>query len=288
VVLSVKKVLNLEHAALYLRIEEDYWLMSGYKHGEEHWKETLPPRWRHEMALIKRLVSLLEDSGKEFFLEKERIEKWETALRQEVEQLKAQIVVPIGTERRMYGFLCLGPTTQWRVLAKEELEQLRFLADQVVLAVENIEAMDRLERYQQYEAEQKRVVTVGQMTSVLMHLINNRLVIASGYAQRMLMRFKANGAEAELVGWAKLINEHGMQSGHVLGEVMKFVRWTSAEYLPAGEKGTGLSLYFWRMIVMAHRGEIVCGSGQGVGTFFEVRLPGYDGKRQKGKWRSPR
>ncbi|MBI1976430.1 MAG: GAF domain-containing protein [Candidatus Omnitrophica bacterium] len=230
VVLSVKKILNLEHAALYLRIENDYILMSGYKPGEEHWKETLPGRWGHETALVKRLMGLLENSETEFFLEKERIEKWEGAL-QEIEQLKVQIVVPIGTERRLYGFLCLGPTTQGRVLEKEELEQLRFLADQVVLAVENIEAMDRLEQYQQYEAEQKRVASIGKLNAVLMHLVNNPLMMVCGFAQQLMMKLKKEGAVEETLQKLNVVNEKGLQASEVLRAVMEYVRRTTEQQM---------------------------------------------------------
>ncbi|MBI1976509.1 MAG: GAF domain-containing protein [Candidatus Omnitrophica bacterium] len=233
VVHSFQKILRLEHAALYLRKGENYELMSAWHPGQGNWKDHLLGQWSHHSPLVRRLMKLLEQATREFYLERERLESWEEVGKQ-MDELKARIVVPVGTLRRMYGFFCLGPTIQGRVLEKEELEQLRFLADQVVLAVENIEAMDRLEQYQQYEAEQQRVLSIGKLNSVLMHLINNPLMLVCGFAQQVMITLQKNGAAEEILQKLKTIQERGMQASQVLRAVMEYVHHsTEQEMEPA-------------------------------------------------------
>jgi signal transduction histidine kinase len=178
------KVMKLNSAYIYLKDQENaqYSLRSG---------------WSLESAIPKQ-AKFLEDSAlakdilfrrAPVILEELKFDQTKTnlfhlkAMREELQKIKASVVIPAFKGDHLFGFLILGPRKGNRIFTREDLNLLMLLASQAVLAIENAQLF---EREKLYLAEKSRRDALADMAPGVSHQFNNRFLAIESEANACL------------------------------------------------------------------------------------------------------
>ncbi len=86
-----------------------------------------------------------------------------------------QLIVPSFTERKLLGFLVLGPKTNRQVFTQDDINVFKILANQAALAVENCNFLEESQKSQEKIFRADKLATVGAMAEGVAHQLNNRL-----------------------------------------------------------------------------------------------------------------
>ena len=93
-----------------------------------------------------------------------------------LDELKSDVVVPVETEDRLTGLLCVADERRRDPFTLEEINLIEALSDQLAIGVENSQLYKK-------EQERDRLVVMGQLAAGLAHEIRNPLGAIKGAAQ---------------------------------------------------------------------------------------------------------
>jgi signal transduction histidine kinase len=105
------------------------------------------------------------------------------AIRDQLQKVKASVVIPAFKGDYLFGLLILGPRRNNRIFTQEDLNLLMLLASQAVLAIENAQLF---EREKLYLAEKSRRDALADMAPGVSHQFNNRFIAINSEMQACL------------------------------------------------------------------------------------------------------
>ncbi len=218
---QVVKIMQLTHAAVYVRIpqEEEQELEGVQKQGQKKKEEIkrvyqLGDHWGPGFPKISLLESLTEGasvlvdclSREEFrkseqALEQDGIRHWADRWGLTAEETGALEVVMLGMSAgvvipayeasgRLFGFLVLGAKRDGSVLEPEELSELMILANHGASAIQAAEGLAEQKRQQAELFHAAALANLGTMAGNIGHQINNRLQSLSAMAGNLSWRVK--------------------------------------------------------------------------------------------------
>lgn len=115
------------------------------------------------------------DAEHEKSSEQSRLEHLESML-QTLEELKAGVVLPIMSDRRLIGFLTIWDARVREAFIYDEIQAVQQVANQIAIVIENSRLVTKLR-------ERDRLAALGEMAAGLAHEIRNPLGAIKGAAQ---------------------------------------------------------------------------------------------------------
>jgi two-component system NtrC family sensor kinase len=138
--------------------------------------------------LIERLGSRREAIVKEE-LELARTSAIDLRVAEQMDQLEAEISIPIISKQRLIGLLNLGHRDGNQIYSNEDLELLSTLANQAAIAIENARLYQNLKQSQDTLRRADRLSSLGLLTAGLAHEIRNPLVAIRTFTQLLPERY---------------------------------------------------------------------------------------------------
>lgn len=111
-------------------------------------------------------------------------------LKQEFENLKAEIIIPIIYSREVIGLISLGRKKSGYDFNKEDIDILKSLAGTEGIAVYNAKLYTQLSQTQAEAAQSEKMAVIGTLASGINHEICNPLGIVRGHCEVFLLNFK--------------------------------------------------------------------------------------------------
>ncbi|HXG53663.1 MAG TPA: ATP-binding protein [candidate division Zixibacteria bacterium] len=106
-----------------------------------------------------------------------------------MEQLEAEISVPIVSKGKLIGILNLGHKEGKEIYSSEDIELLSTLANQAAIAIENARLYQNLKQSQDTLRRADRLSSLGLLTAGLAHEIRNPLVAIRTFTQLLPERY---------------------------------------------------------------------------------------------------
>jgi two-component system nitrogen regulation sensor histidine kinase GlnL len=107
-----------------------------------------------------------------------------------MEQLQAEITLPLMSKERTIGILNLGYKEGKEMYSHEDIELLSTLANQAAIAVENAGLYENLKSTQRIIQRADRLSSLGMLTAGLAHEIRNPLVAIRTFTQLLPERYQ--------------------------------------------------------------------------------------------------
>ncbi|MBI4495715.1 MAG: GAF domain-containing protein [Deltaproteobacteria bacterium] len=107
-----------------------------------------------------------------------------------LDQLEAEVCLPLIFMNRPIGFINLGSKLGQEVYYREDLELLNSLAGQAAVAIENANLYENLKRSQAIMRRADRLASLGTLTASLAHEIRNPLVSIKTFTQLLPERIE--------------------------------------------------------------------------------------------------
>ena len=132
-----------------------------------------------------------------------------------MEQLGAEICLPLIHTNKMIGFISLGQKAEGEMYYPDDLNLLNFLGSQTAIAIENANLYENLKRSQSIMRRADRLAALGTLIASLAHEIRNPLVSIKTFTQLLPERINdeefrnyfLNVASSEIDRLTSLINE---------------------------------------------------------------------------------
>jgi signal transduction histidine kinase len=184
---TVARALGIEKASLYLSDDGkgSYSLRAKIGLDADHYLETTLLR---DDPLIRNLQHRQEGVVKEE-LEMARDDAAGRLIAERMEQLDAEISVPIVSKEKLIGVLNLGHKEGKEIYSNEDLELLSTLANQAAIAIENASLYENLKQSQDTLRRADRLSSLGLLTAGLAHEIRNPLVAIRTFTQLLPERY---------------------------------------------------------------------------------------------------
>ncbi|PIW02391.1 MAG: histidine kinase [Deltaproteobacteria bacterium CG_4_9_14_3_um_filter_63_12] len=140
-----------------------------------------------------------------------------------LDEIKAGVVFPILSDRRLIGFLTLWDARVREAYLQDELNAVQQVANQIAIVVENSKLVEKLQ-------ERDRLAALGEMAAGLAHEIRNPLGAIKGAAQLLQMDDAADNESAEFL---QVIIEEVNRLNNVVSQFLDYARSerTSSENL---------------------------------------------------------
>jgi two-component system NtrC family sensor kinase len=184
---TVARALGTEKASLYL-LEEGkgtYNLKARIGTDKEQYEENTLLR---NDPVIGRLQNNREGIVKEELeMIRDQSEAQQTAAR--MNQLEAEVSIPIISKQTLIGTLNLGHKGGKQIYSNEDIELLSTLANQAAIAIENARLYENLKQSQDTLRRADRLSSLGLLTAGLAHEIRNPLVAIRTFTQLLPERY---------------------------------------------------------------------------------------------------
>ncbi|MDP8264698.1 MAG: ATP-binding protein [Candidatus Aceula lacicola] len=175
IVYILSRSINLDHVCMYLYdfSQREYLLKAS---REKNLKDFDPFIRKHSP-----LIRYLEKVNAPIVYEeiKQRMHDYGGQEYKEVEEklrsLKAEVVVPIFTEKQLIAIGILGKKKSKEMYSSDDLAVFTILGNQVALAIENAQFYEESKKTQAQLFQAEKMATIGTMADGLSHQINNRL-----------------------------------------------------------------------------------------------------------------
>jgi two-component system, NtrC family, sensor kinase len=183
---TVSRALGTETASLYLLDETKGVYNLKAKIGQE--RNGLPQTMLSKSdPLIERLTDNQEGVVKEELEMAQDTMGLQAA--KKMEELEAEISVPIMSKGKLIGILNLGHKEEKAIYSSEDLELLSTLANQAAIAIENARLYENLKQSQDTLRRADRLSSLGLLTAGLAHEIRNPLVAIRTFTQLLPERY---------------------------------------------------------------------------------------------------
>ena len=183
---TVVKALGIEKASLFLLAEGSgsFEIKSSVGLGQDSSQLVL-----REDSLVQTLVKGREAIIRE---ELEMVRNGTESLKAaaKMEQLQAEITLPLLTKDRLIGMLNLGHREGKGMYSHEDIEVLSTLANQAAIAIENARLYENLKQSQNTIRRADRLSSLGVLTAGLAHEIRNPLVAIRTFTQLLPERYQ--------------------------------------------------------------------------------------------------
>lgn len=155
---------------------------------------------------------------------------------EEMNRIKAAIVIPSFVGGKLLGFVAMGPKKSGQPYTPQDLEGFEVMANQAALAIENAQFYEELQRTQADLFQTGKMATLGHMAGGMSHQINNRFHVLSILAGTMKSAIRdldpTKSLEAEKIKelWAKTletfdkIEENALRGGDIVKTMLRFSR----------------------------------------------------------------
>lgn len=185
---TVARALGTEKAALYLleEVKGAYKLKGRIGTDKESYDENILSR---DDPFVRRLKSSPEGIVKEE-LEMIREDADAQTVAGRMNQLEAEVSVPITSKERLIGILNLGHKGVNEIYSNEDIELLSTLANQAAIAIENARLYENLKQSQDTLRRADRLSSLGLLTAGLAHEIRNPLVAIRTFTQLLPERYE--------------------------------------------------------------------------------------------------
>ena len=184
---TVARALGTEKASLYLVDEAK---------GSFNLKASMGPDKNpaKDIALVRDDLLLHALKRSQEGLVKEELEMARDVVGAEqtaerMDQLGAEISLPIISKQKLIGILNLGRKEDEEIYSNEELELLSTLANQAAIAIENARLYENLKQSQNTLRRADRLSSLGLLTAGLAHEIRNPLVAIRTFTQLLPERY---------------------------------------------------------------------------------------------------
>jgi signal transduction histidine kinase len=184
---TVCRAFGIDKASLFLSDESKRTFPQIAAQGLSNDNLKFPALERTD-PLIERLVSRREAIVKEE-LELARTDAGDLRVAERMNQLEAEISVPIISKQRLIGILNLGVREREQIYSNEDLELLSALANQAAIAIENARLYENLKQSQDTLRRADRLSSLGLLTAGLAHEIRNPLVAIRTFTQLLPERY---------------------------------------------------------------------------------------------------
>jgi PAS domain S-box-containing protein len=148
--------------------------------------------------------------------------------------MRSAVAVPLNVEEKVLGLLTVGRRAV-DGFSSAECEFLRVLSEHVALAAHQAQLRDDLQRAyddlrqtQQAVMQQERLRALGQMTSGIVHDINNAISPVVGYAELLLMQ-QDEPLSDRARGYVENIRAAGADIAHIVARMREFYRQRTAQ-----------------------------------------------------------
>jgi signal transduction histidine kinase len=138
------------------------------------------------------LTVFLEDT-QGYFLKKEFSERGifiPPQVREIIDGLNAELVIPMILHEKMIGILSLGKKKSDEDYTQDDLDILLPLARTLAIAISNAELFDELGKTQAEAAQKEKMAVIGTLSAGINHEICNPLGIARGQCEAFLLNIK--------------------------------------------------------------------------------------------------
>ena len=184
---TVSRALGTETASLYLLDETKgvYNLKANIGQEKERYPQVLLSKTD---PLVRRLTGSQEGIVKEE-LEMAQDQMPGLQVAEKMNELEAEISVPISSKEKLIGILNLGHKQGKEIYSSEDLELLSTLANQAAIAIENARLYENLKQSQDTLRRADRLSSLGLLTAGLAHEIRNPLVAIRTFTQLLPERY---------------------------------------------------------------------------------------------------
>ena len=143
---NIRLILNAKHAALFLFDDKDKTYrvnsLSGYKEYERIMRETLISKQSSIVCWLQNNKNI-EIKSK---LIKEDTDKVYTPVINQMEELNAELIMPLFFDKKLIGLIILGEKKDQDMYNLEEINLLKSLANQVAIAYTNASSYNKLKK----------------------------------------------------------------------------------------------------------------------------------------------
>jgi len=184
---TLARALGTPKASLYLLEEPKgtYVLKARVGIDKEQYEESTLLR---DDPVIRQLKNRKDGIVKEE-LEMAREEAGAQQAAKRMDQLEAEISVPIISKEKLIGILNLGHKEEKEIYSNDDLELLSTLANQAAIAIDNARLYESLKQSQNTLRRADRLSSLGLLTAGLAHEIRNPLVAIRTFTQLLPERY---------------------------------------------------------------------------------------------------
>jgi len=243
IVYILSRSINLDHVCMYLYdfSKREYLLKASREKSSDNFDASI----QKHSAFIRYLEKVNAPIVYEEI--KQRMHDYGGQEYKEVEEklrsLKAEVVVPIFTEKQLIAIGVLGKKKTREMYSQDDLAVFTILANQVALAIENAQFYEESKKTQAQLFQAEKMATIGTMADGLSHQINNRLHALGFIAGDALdsVKLKAEAANhsseeikellLDVTGALIKIQENVRQGGEIVQGLLRYTR--------KGEEGFG-------------------------------------------------
>ncbi len=229
VVILLTLVARLRYAAIYLFNEE---LGCFELKAERPLLQNGPLTLEKDNPLVVRVLSK-NILNRDDFLTRGK----EHAVAEEMERLKAAIVVPCSTGRGIIGFLVFGGKRSGQHFTSDEIDTFLTLSNQFALAIENALYLKDLEKTRSELFHAAKMSSLGAMASGLAHQINNRLhtILLTVESLSALYDERLNHRGRELV---ERVVRNIRQAEETIEKLRHYAKTSTEKTVPLSLRGT--------------------------------------------------
>jgi len=145
-----------------------------------------------KLSKSDNLVAFLEHVHG-YFSKKEMTEKkifMPSNVREIVDKLNAELMIPMVLQQKMIGILSLGKKKSDEDYTQDDLDILLPLARTLAIAISNAQLFEQLGKAQAEAAQREKMAVIGTLSAGINHEICNPLGIARGQCEAFLLNIK--------------------------------------------------------------------------------------------------
>jgi signal transduction histidine kinase len=186
---TISSAMGVEKASLYLtdEVKGNFGVKASAGLDIDQFKDVLLLR---DDPLVQRFLRRPEVLVREELEMSHNGRQAERELSRRLNQLEAEVSLPLVTQERLIGILNLGHKEGREMYSTDDLEVLSALTNQAAVAIENARLYQNLKQSQRVLQRADRLSSLGMLTAGLAHEIRNPLVAIRTFTQLLPERYQ--------------------------------------------------------------------------------------------------